>query len=505
MTSSSEVSLPYKELGIEQILILSLFLLLLNIMNAILDRVIYCGLLGPVLLGIVFDTPGTQWLYHETEEAIGHLGSLGLTLIVYEGGLSTSISSLKANLFLSSAVACTGVTAPIALSFLLKPMADATSLQAFAAGAALCSTSLGTTFTIMSVSGLTNTRLGIVLGTAAMEDDVIGLVMVQIITGLGGPDASIAAMTIVRPIAVSIGFAIILPLICVFLVKPVTQLLTRQPATGLRARLLRSTKIPLVVLMIHTLILLGLISGASYAETSTLFAAYLAGACISWFDETSPFLVSHGQTPVEETCNSSAITTAISPVSTINGDVGAMVEKKLTGVTVYEKYYAQPLNKIFKPFFFASVGFSIPITHMFSGAVVWRGIVYSMLMALGKLLCGIWFIGHTTGTVTESDHAEPDIRRSLYSAAILGSAMVARGKIGFLGSSLAASNGIFDPRGNAADVFLIVTWAIVLCTILGPVAVGLLMRRLRAWQKRKDRIAARANEWDTFRDWNDGE
>ncbi|KAL9084514.1 MAG: hypothetical protein Q9165_008017 [Trypethelium subeluteriae] len=421
------------------------------------------------------------------------------------GGLVTSISSLKANLFLSSAVACTGVTAPIALSFLLKPLANATSLQAFAAGAALCSTSLGTTFTIMSVSGLTNTGLGIVLGTAAMEDDVIGLVMVQIITGLGRSDASIGTATIVRPIAVSIGFAIALPLICVLLVKPVTRVLTRQPAVGLRARLLRSTKDPLVVLLIHNLILLSLIAGASYAGTSTLFAAYLAGACISWFDETSPGALSNGQALLGGTLNSSANTTATSPDLTTNNDVGVMVEKKLTGINIYEKYYAQPLNKIFKPFFFASIGFSIPITQMFSGPVVWRGVVYSFLMALGKLLCGIWFIGHRAETVTQSDHAESDNRRSLYPAAILGSAMVARGEIGFLVSSLAASNGIFDSSGYSADVFLIVTWAIVLCTILGPVAVGLLMRKMRASPDQIDGSAAREAGWDTFRDWSDSD
>ena len=85
MSSSAEVSLPYKELSIEQTLILSSFLLLLNTTNAFLDRVISCGLLGQVLLGVAFGTPGVQWLHHETEEAIVQLGYLGLILIVYEG------------------------------------------------------------------------------------------------------------------------------------------------------------------------------------------------------------------------------------------------------------------------------------------------------------------------------------------------------------------------------------------------------------------------------------
>lgn len=57
---------------------------------------------------------------------------------------------------------------------MLVVLANATPLQAFAAGAALCSTSLGTTFTVMQTSGLSATRMGVVLTSAAMMDDVVG-------------------------------------------------------------------------------------------------------------------------------------------------------------------------------------------------------------------------------------------------------------------------------------------------------------------------------------------
>ena len=406
------------------------------------------------------------------------------------GGLNTSVSSLKSNLFISSAIACTGVITPITLSFLLVYMANATSLQAFAAGASLCSTSLGTTFTVMSVSNLTNTRLGTVLGTAAMEDDVIGLVIIQIIISLSSSDATNGPVMIIRPIAVSVAFAIVLPLTSVLILKPVIRSLIRQPAIGVRSLLLKTMKNPRVVLVIHTTLLLGLMVGASYAGTSTLYAAYLAGVCISWFDEAYSTMALENQSEQQETSVLNTVTPASYPSPLVNDIVEAKGEGRLTGIAIYEQYYAQPLNKVLRPFFFASVGFSIPITQMFSGAVIWRGVLYAMLMALGKLVCGIWFIGHSARTATEAGHAEPETIRSLYPAAILGSAMVARGEIGFLVSSLAASNGIFVPSENLADVFLIVTWAIVLCTILGPVAVGLLVKKLKALQRKRDRSTA---------------
>lgn len=62
--------------------------------------------------------------------------------------------------------------------------------------------------------------------------------------------------------------------------------------------------------------------------------------------------------------------------------------------------------------------------------------------------------------------------------------MVARGEIGFLISSIAESDGIFIANGNSnsdttSDLFLIVCWAIVICTVIGPICVGLLVRKIQ--------------------------
>lgn len=194
----------------------------------------------------------------------------------------------------------------------------------------------------------------------------------------------------------------------------------------------------------------------------------------------------------------------------------------------------------------ASVGFSIPVTRMFSGAIVWRGAVYSVLMTLSKTACGIWLISFVTplhsiqkfvrkasvlgknktkglapgnqcaaspgsdareapaprdpaaapdgaavegesegptNATTSNASPDPEMPVSLYPACILAFAMVARGEIGYLISALAEANGIFGRQVGAAsqpsELFLIVTWAISLCTIGGPICVGLLVGRVK--------------------------
>lgn len=203
---------------------------------------------------------------------------------------------------------------------------------------------------------------------------------------------------------------------------------------------------------------------------------------------------------------------------------------------------------------------------MFSGGLVWRGIIYTILMLLGKAVCGLWLVrlpvppikdnfssfwtntvsglralvrrwiplrnvfwnGHgkngqrneeqqqqqrntnTTSTTTATaagplqEHPRlstgPETVKnkiknektlgkplSLYPAGIMSCAMIARGEIGFLISSVAEANGIFQnsskesggDMSSSSDMFLIITWAIVLCTIIGPLCVGLLVRRVK--------------------------
>jgi len=75
--------------------------------------------------------------------------------------------------------------------------------------------------------------------------------------------------------------------------------------------------------------------------------------------------------------------------------------------------------------------------------------------------------------------------QSVYPSLMLGSAMVARGEIGFLISSLAESNGVFGTveGGGSSDIFLVATWAILLCTIIGPVSIGAMVNRVKKLQK----------------------
>lgn len=85
MSTTDAIALPYHEPSITTILIYTSFILLLNILNHVLDRAIYVGLLGQIVLGIAYGTPGGKLLGPDVETLVVNLGYLGLLLLVYEG------------------------------------------------------------------------------------------------------------------------------------------------------------------------------------------------------------------------------------------------------------------------------------------------------------------------------------------------------------------------------------------------------------------------------------
>ncbi|CAD6441978.1 7c53ff06-ac29-4083-8b7a-a50b6ff5a787 [Sclerotinia trifoliorum] len=483
--------LPYEEPGIVVILSLTSFIVLLNITRYILDRALYCGIIGQILIGIIWGLPvgGTSWLTHGDQETIQALGYLGLIGLVFEGGLSTDFKQLRKCAYVSVSVATVGLLMPIALSFLLLilpfPSSSGTlyptPLAAFSAGASLCSTSLGTTFAILSSANMQHTRVGVILVGAAMMDDVVGLVMVNIVTTLGR--GGIGGWPIARPIVASFGLLIVSLAVCRFILTPIWLYLVKNSQLEVAPNINTSSKsdikgfalqpfrnVPHLSFLLPTLVLIVFVTIASFIDASVLFAAFIAGGVVN-------YLWGVGMHDVEEESMSNA------------------------AQIMYEEYYKSVMDFILVPFFFASIGFSIPITDMFSASIVWKGIVYSILMIIAKGLVSLvmyfeYFIKSWQKLKTTVSSRMPTQQPESSSAAttrpphsealLVGFSMVARGEIGFLIASLSQSSGtlLLKNRNNTTvasgeAVFLVIVWAVMICTIAGPVVVGVLVRRLK--------------------------
>lgn len=293
--------LAYEEPGIATLLSLASFLILLNGVRYLLDHLFYCGLIGEILIGVIWGLPvgGTSWLSLGTQHTIQAFGYLGLISLVFEGGLATDPKQVRESLLVSVSVATVGLLLPIGLSFLLLVFpfesngvtVHPTPLAGFSAGASLCSTSLGTTFAILSAAGLQRTRTGTVLVGAAMMDDVVGLVMVNIVTTLGQGGEGV--WPIARPIVASFGLLLVTLVVAPLVLKPLWLVILRLYQEEKRdassrsplARILVSAllkAVPHLGFVLSTFVLMVYVTIAAFVDASVLFAAFIAGGIVNY-------------------------------------------------------------------------------------------------------------------------------------------------------------------------------------------------------------------------------
>ncbi|KAJ0114563.1 hypothetical protein J7T55_004807 [Diaporthe amygdali] len=444
MAATTAGFLQYHEPGIISLLTLISFFFFLSSVGWVFNKAIRAGLIGQILIGIVYGTPVGDILDTAWQETFMALGYVGLILIIFEGGLTIRLDLLKANFILSIIAAAIGITAPIALCYLLLYLGfKYGALETFIIGAALSTTSIGTTFVVISSStrvDFTHTKVGTVLISAALFDDVVGLIMVSVISNLGGigeGGGGNIGWIVGRPILASFAIAAVSPLMAKFAAGPLYRRFAERHVASLGHR---------ATICIMTLVLSAHLVVCAYAGASLLFGAFLAGTFLSTLPEKLPGALQ-------------------------SEDVGS-VESPAFHKT-FETFISGPQAFILEPLFFASIGFAIPFKRLWTGTVVWRGIVLSLLMTIGKAIVGLsvplWDHVYQRSSIPQRKKFSSDWAP----ATLLGMAMVARGEIGLLIIQL----GLNDTSFLSEEAFLVAIWAIVLNTILGPLSVGLLLNK----------------------------
>jgi len=161
--------------------------------------------LGELLVGIalgnflplVFGGGGVAFV--RSEPALLVLAEIGVLILLFDVGLEADLRALFKVGWSSLAVAIVGIVTPVVLGWgaasLLLP--DSLTLAHVFIGATLSATSVGITARVLKDLGKTQSREGQIILGAAVIDDVLGLVVLAIITGAvaaasaaGGPGLS---------------------------------------------------------------------------------------------------------------------------------------------------------------------------------------------------------------------------------------------------------------------------------------------------------------------------
>lgn len=143
--------------------------------------------LGELLAGVILGNLGLTYLEHMKEDpAIDTLSRLGVILLLFQVGLESTIDQMMRVGLSSLLVATLGVIGPMALGWGVGAwlLPDAGLYAHAFLGATLAATSVGITARVLKDLGKSDTDEARIILGAAVIDDVQGLVLLAVVTGI---------------------------------------------------------------------------------------------------------------------------------------------------------------------------------------------------------------------------------------------------------------------------------------------------------------------------------
>jgi len=191
--------------------------------GALLQRIGQPAVLGELLAGVVLGSSVLGWVDAKDEIAT-LLKELGVIILLFEIGLETDLKKLIKVGGASTAVALAGVVLPFALGYAVCLAMGLGTVVAIFAGASLTATSVGITARVLSDLGRLKDPEGQVILGAAIIDDVIGLVILAVVSGLTS-GAEVTALGAAQTAGVAFGFLIVTLLLGRWLVPAVDRVM----------------------------------------------------------------------------------------------------------------------------------------------------------------------------------------------------------------------------------------------------------------------------------------
>ncbi len=139
----------------------------------------------------LFYLPASESLgIFDASNALDVFSKIGILLIMFSTGLGTDLKELKSTGLAAVLVACAGVALPLVLGIVISLPFSSIGLGAeniyrcIFIGTVLTATSVAITVSVLKELGKIKTKLGTTIVSAAIIDDVIGIVLLSVVTGM---------------------------------------------------------------------------------------------------------------------------------------------------------------------------------------------------------------------------------------------------------------------------------------------------------------------------------
>lgn len=158
-------------------------------------------LIGPAIWELIFNLPNDCIFPIVQNDYLKAFAEVGVIFVMFTAGLETNLKDIKNTGLLAFIIAMAGVLLPLGAGTLLAKLflKDAGIYTCLFIGVIMTATSVGITVEVLRELGKLQSRVGVVVLSAAIIDDVLGIMVLAIVTSLSGNASTSPVLSAINP------------------------------------------------------------------------------------------------------------------------------------------------------------------------------------------------------------------------------------------------------------------------------------------------------------------
>ena len=204
-------SLPNTEIILQILLSVGIIVIAAKFLGTQVKKIGFPVVAGQIVAGLLlrflpfFNNFGneTDVIYREANQFIAYMSEIGVILIMYSAGLGTNLKSLIKSGFKATLIACCGVFVPLVMGAIMAlcfwgfdGFGTPKFFEAMFIGTILTATSVSISVATLKELGKIKTDVGQAIVSAAIIDDVIGIVVLTVVLGVSTGSGGVASVVI---------------------------------------------------------------------------------------------------------------------------------------------------------------------------------------------------------------------------------------------------------------------------------------------------------------------
>ena len=181
-------------------------ILLTKFLGEIAQRMRQPSVLGELLAGVILGG-SLLGVLNPHDPVIHAFAELGVLVLLFEIGLHTDLKGLLAVGPVAGSVGAVGVVLPFALGYWVCALLGLDALPALVCAAALTATSIGISARVLADLGQLNSTEGRVVLGAAVLDDVVGLIILSVVSVVAA-GGNLSTGDVIQTAGIAIGFVV---------------------------------------------------------------------------------------------------------------------------------------------------------------------------------------------------------------------------------------------------------------------------------------------------------